>query len=618
MCPTSRILGPDGIGTSRGSPLLGSAALTAPQTQHNGGVERDSRKRPTICLSVIVRNEAHIVHELIEAVAPHIDTWVIVDTGSSDGTQDLIRRLMGERGIPGELHERPWQDFGHNRSEALTLAQGHADYIWVMDADDTVTGTIDFSDLHADGYSMRIRDGLTYWRIQLFRDGLPWRYVGILHEAPACDTPHSLERLEGEYQIHSRRLGARSRDPRKYARDAELLQAEVDRNPEDSRSVFYLAHSYLWAEDFANARRWFERRAEMGGWEEEVFLSMCRAAEAMEHLDEHWPDVQQVYLSAWSFRPTRAESLYAIARHYRLTEQYLLGHLFAQVAAQIPMPVEDSLFVVESIYAWQALDEQAVCASWIGKSPESFAICRRLLRRDDLPDGDRQRIASNRDLAVQEMIAIASDCPADTHLSAPVGRPADVTVTLMAGPDLGATQTSLNSFLNCCLDRDRIGRYIVLDSGLSAADKTALLGRYEFLEFRSAPSSNDPLAQLIEIREHVDSRYWLHLGQGPQFFAPETFIARLTGVLDAEPEVCQVGINFEDSPTLTGRSAAEIDVRRAADGGRYVVPVAAVTGPAMFDTARFDARAVAGDSWQVATLDEVLWVAPGSNRQPTD
>jgi glycosyltransferase involved in cell wall biosynthesis len=80
--------------------------------------------RPAICLNMIVRNEAHIVREVLDAVAPYISAWVIVDTGSDDGTQDLIRAHMSGHGIPGELHERPWRDFGHNRSEALTWPRG--------------------------------------------------------------------------------------------------------------------------------------------------------------------------------------------------------------------------------------------------------------------------------------------------------------------------------------------------------------------------------------------------------------------------------------------------------------------------------------------------------------
>src|ERR1700754_1620258 len=132
--------------------------------------------RPAICLNMIVRNEAHIVDEVLDSVAPYISSWVIVDTGSDDGTQNVIRNHMAALDIPGELEERPWRNFGHNRSEALALAQGHGDYIWVIDADDIVEGTLDFGQLSADVYELRYGPDVTYWRRQLFRDGVRWRY----------------------------------------------------------------------------------------------------------------------------------------------------------------------------------------------------------------------------------------------------------------------------------------------------------------------------------------------------------------------------------------------------------------------------------------------------------
>ena len=387
-------------------------------------MQADAHSLPTICLAMIVRNEAHIIHELIASVASHIDHWVIVDTGSTDGTQDLIRRLMADRGIPGDLFERPWRDFGANRSEALALAKGRCDYVWMMDADDILVGTIDFSDLQADGYSLRIRDALTYWRIQLFRDGLPWRYAGVLHEMPVCDAPHTVHRLEGVYHIHSRRLGERNRDPRKYAHDAEVLRAEVDRNPEDTRAVFYLAQSYFDAGEFGLARHWYERRAQMGGWHEEVFWARYRSAIAMERIGEPWPSVQDAYLRAWATRPTRAEPLYAIARHYRTHRDYQLGYLFAEHAARIPLPVDDSLFVPADIYLWRALDEQAVCASWLGKHAEAQAICTQLLRCTDLSDEDRRRIAANRDLAATHMTSTDGPRPQARTVPPSTGEPA--------------------------------------------------------------------------------------------------------------------------------------------------------------------------------------------------
>ena len=369
--------------------------------------------RPSICLTMIVRNEAHVIHELIASVVESIDSWVIVDTGSEDGTQDLVRRLMADRGIPGELHERPWRDFGHNRTEAIALAQGHGDYIWMMDADDVVEGTVDFSGLAAGCYSMRFRDGITYWRRQLFRSGVPWRYQGVLHEVAVCDVPFTEAQLEGDYHIHSRRLGARNLDPQKYARDAEILQAEVDRNPDDARSVFYLAQSYRDAGDHTRALTWYERRAAMGGWDEEVYSALYQAAEARERLGEPWPAVQDAYLRAWNQRPTRAEPLHAIACRHRKEARYPVGHLFARLAAEIPLPVADRLFVHNDVYAWRALDEQAVCASWLGQWAETLDLCQRLLARDDIPAADRARIVGNRDLALAHL-------PAGTPAAAPL------------------------------------------------------------------------------------------------------------------------------------------------------------------------------------------------------
>ena len=44
---------------------------------------------------------------------------------------------------------------------------------------------------------------------------------------------------------------------RSIARDRDLLLAEVERNPDDERSVFYLAQSYFNLGDFANAASGF-------------------------------------------------------------------------------------------------------------------------------------------------------------------------------------------------------------------------------------------------------------------------------------------------------------------------------------------------------------------------
>lgn len=564
---------------------------------------------PAICLNMIVRNEAHIIAELFDSIADYISTWVIVDTGSEDGTQDLIRDHMARLGIPGELHERPWRDFGYNRSEALTLAQGHGDYIWVMDADDVVVGRPDFGGLRADVYNLRYRDGaVSYWRRQLFRDQMPWRYMGVVHEYAECDAPYVEKRLDGDYLIDSRRLGARNLDPRKYERDRDLLLNEVQCHPDDERSVFYLAQSYFDMGDFENACTWYARRAAMIGWAEETYCAMARVAESKFMLGAPWPDVQDAYLRAWEFRPTRAEALHAIAYKYRTEERYRLGHLFAQRAAEIPLP-DDGLFVGAEIYAWRAVDEQSICASWIGRHEEAFALCRRLLARADLPDDDRKRIAGNRDCSAPAMIDAASSYPeALVHSLIAGPRDSEITVSLVAGSDRAVTERSLNSFLRSCLDVARVGRFVVLDAGMSAGDRTTLLERYRFVEIVRCPPEEGYPARLAQIRREIAGRFWLHLGEGWTFFAPESLIGRLIAVLEAEPGVAQVGINVNDAANLTGVSAAEEAVRRTPDAGRYMLSDAAATGPSMFETARLD-LIPADRSGCTASLDEVLCIS---------
>src|SRR5580704_6811803 len=105
---------------------------------------KNRKYRASICLNMIVKDEAHIIHEVLESTLKYISYWVISDTGSTDGTQDIIKKFYAKHKIPGELHEDKWEDFGHNRSLALEYAHGKADYIWVFDADDLVEGEINF------------------------------------------------------------------------------------------------------------------------------------------------------------------------------------------------------------------------------------------------------------------------------------------------------------------------------------------------------------------------------------------------------------------------------------------------------------------------------------------
>lgn len=560
---------------------------------------------------MIVKDEAHVIGQSLDSVARFVDYWVIVDTGSQDGTPDAIREHMRRLGIPGELHQRPWRNFGHNRSEALTLAQGHCDYILVMDADDIAVGTPDFAGTEADGYLVCLdagREGmLSHWRKQIFRNGAPWRYTGVIHEFADCDGPHTVERLRGGFGIWTGQHGARSlQSGNKFERDRDVLLAEVESHPDDARSTYYLARTYEWLGDFANARAWYERRSQMGGWDQEVACAMYKLAEMMDKTGEPWAAVQDAYLKAFAYRPVRPEALSAIALHYRRAGEYDLGYLFAAHAAQIELPDTEVATVVDNS-RWIALDEQAVCASWTGRQAEGLTIWRRLLSRDDIPESDRDRIRANRDHVAAQLIASCGEYPAEIARRPRGRRDHEVTVSLVAGADAGLTEATLNSFLNCCTDSDRAGRFLLVDTGLAPADRADLADRYPFLEMLDA--AGDDLAPL---RAEVGGRYWLHLWQGWRFFTEEPLISRMIAVFEDRPEVYQVGINLGDAAQPGPECPARTGVMTAPGGSRYVLSGTAALGPAMFDVTRLD-RVLAGEAGPTvpdatATLDDVLCV----------
>lgn len=560
---------------------------------------------------MIVRDEAHIVGEVIDAAAPYIDYWVVVDTGSQDGTQDFIRGRMAELGIPGELLERPWRDFGHNRSEALTLSQGKAEYIWMMDADDTVVGTPDFRGLTADCYAMLIHwRSVRLWRRQLFRDGVPWYYRGVVHEIAVCDEPFTEQRLEGDHYIQGRTMGARTKDPRKFLRDAEVLLAHVEEHPDDEKSVFYLAQSYFDAADFENALTWYARRVELGGWAEEVFYSLLRVASCLAELETPWGQVEDAYARAWAYRPTRAEPLYEVARRLRMSERYELGYLYARWAAAMPVPAGDTLRADNDIYTWHAMDEQAVCASWIGRETETFELCRRLLAVPGVDEAERSRFAANRDLGVPRLLDETAAYPHDLAQRPHGRREAEVTVSLVASRDRESVVRTLNSFLRCCTDVDEVGRFLVLDTGLAVADRAELSDCYPFVEFLDGNAAMTSAQQIDRIGAAIGGRYWLHVGQGWQFFAADPLITRLRSVPRAEPGIFQVGINVGDAATLTGLAAPAATTLTAPGAGRYVLTGTASQGPHMVDVERLGARS-GGTHVGWATLDEVLCVKVG-------
>ncbi|NSX14251.1 glycosyltransferase family 2 protein [Cupriavidus taiwanensis] len=351
-----------------------------------------------ICLNMIVKDEAPVITRCLQSVKGWIDHWVIVDTGSSDGTQDLIRQFMAD--VPGTLHERPWRNFAENRNQAMALAKlempSESDYLLFIDADETLRLDPGFGwpALRQHGYQFRCElDGWHYLRNALVPAGMPWRWEGVIHEYLTQDQAHRWEPLPGATIVVSRD-GARARAGDTYLRDIALLEEAVRKEPSNARYRFYLAQSYRDAGKLDESIRVYGERAGMGGWDEEAWFSRFQVAVLRERRGDAPAAVREGYLDAYQARPSRAEPLCELARYHRLRGEFALAHLFAQQAAALPRPV-DVLFVDESVYAWRALDELAVSAYYVGAVEQGKQALSRLMAEAHVPAHERARIEGN-------------------------------------------------------------------------------------------------------------------------------------------------------------------------------------------------------------------------------
>ncbi|MEU8521149.1 glycosyltransferase [Streptomyces sp. NBC_01216] len=355
--------------------------------------------KPSFCLCMIVKNEAAVIERCLASVRGLVDTWVISDTGSTDGTQDLIRDTLD--GIPGELREEPWANFGHNRSLNIAHAREKADYLLLLDADHVIRRAGALPELTADAYLLRHAGTLEYRSKRLVRGDVPWRYEGVTHAYLTADRHQAQEDLDALVIEHFADGGSRHD---KFDRDARLLGAELDRDPGNTRTVFHLARTMRDMGRTAEAIALYERRARMGGWGEEVYHALLQCGILKADSDDR-PGAMDAFTRAWETRPQRLDACYELAARLRTMSRQHTAHALVSTLPDREQP-DDLLFMRPWVDRWGLLFEFSVTASWVGDLTGALAACDRLLALPDLPEPYREQTRSHREFAVRRLAPV--------------------------------------------------------------------------------------------------------------------------------------------------------------------------------------------------------------------
>ena len=354
--------------------------------------------RPLLTLCLMVKDEEHGIARTLESVKPWVDRWLVLDTGSTDRTKDIVCELLGS--LPGELCEAPFVDFASSRNLALDRCGQDSEFILWLDADDELVGGDDLRryledergrhEADREAYYLRVEMGVSFDSARVLRSAAGWRFVGTVHEVlTKPGRPPPVHRVGGVTVRHHQGEVAAERSRARWQRDVGLLQAELERDPDNARAAYYLAMTYSWLERWDEAAAALERRISMAGWVEEIYQSHMQRALVDARRGRPWPEILERYLTAHGIAPHRAEPLHAIAAHYDASGEHALCFLFARRGWELSYPASDSLFVDDSVYAWRLADLVASSAYWIGELSVGEQAARQALRHR--PDDARLR-----------------------------------------------------------------------------------------------------------------------------------------------------------------------------------------------------------------------------------
>ena len=203
-------------------------------------------------LVMIVKNSGDVLRKCLQSVKPYIDTWTIVDTGSTDHTPSIIEEEMKE--IDGVLHHIPFVDFSTTRNKSLDLCSGKCKYLLILDDSYELKGGAELRELldtsSTSSFSLKIgniRETLLqscYYSLRIIKTDSNLRYKGRVHEYIVDPSNEMIQNEliyinDIENNAHVMRSKARAKS------DIAFLMKDYSDHPTHPRTLMYLAKTHI-------------------------------------------------------------------------------------------------------------------------------------------------------------------------------------------------------------------------------------------------------------------------------------------------------------------------------------------------------------------------------------
>jgi len=315
--------------------------------------------RPLVCLVMMLKDEAHTVASTLSSVADAVDCWLVLDTGSTDGTPELIEQWfaahvspISHAALPGRIVYEPFVDYGATRNRVLDLARDAYNPIFtlMLSADERVENPEVLRSFlqevrYARGtqhgaYPVVMNTGLTFDSLRLARVDSAWRYKARVHEylSPPTGPYVGLYRSPTHIRVRFNVTDG----PRRFASQffiKRILEEDLAKNPNDTRSIYYLARTNAGIGNHSEAFKYYDMLSKVSTWDEERYHGMVQRALMTKHLPNFdWRERQSMLLDAFAYKPDNMDALHALAQDHFDSGRFQLAYLFALRAVELPLP----------------------------------------------------------------------------------------------------------------------------------------------------------------------------------------------------------------------------------------------------------------------------------------
>lgn len=328
----------------------------------------------TISLCMIVKNEQDVIARCLDSVAGLFDEIIIVDTGSTDATKEIIAHYTDK------VYDFEWvDDFSAARNFSFEKAK--SDFCIWLDADDVIlksdykmlaelkaemtTATDVIMMKYNTGFDEKGNVTFSYYRERIVKNIPSFHWIGAIHEVIEST---------GVVEYSDCAITHQKLHPSDPDRNLRIFEKMIENGLSlDPRQKFYYGRELFYHQRFEDATAVFEGFLDEGkGWIENK-IDACRHCAYCYYGRRQQDKALLAFLRSFAYDVPRAEVCCEIGRHFFDREQYSQAAFWYKRALECNRADDRGGFVSPEAYGYTPCLQLCVCMSRMGEIAEAVA-----------------------------------------------------------------------------------------------------------------------------------------------------------------------------------------------------------------------------------------------------